>query len=592
LDYARDDARNCSTFTVLGLAPHLEQTGTLSHKHIPHGYLWAGTEQRALLLAGLLDSDGYAEGSKVEFCTTDLTLAEGVLHLARSLGQKPRLYKGRATLSGVDHGPKFRVVWQPTVNPFLLPRKRSKVRVNEGGQALRNHHRMIISAEPITPGPMRCITVDSPNSMFLVGEAMIPTHNSKSGSEWAVERVLRHPFDRHGVPTEGLVIAETLSDARTICMEGPAGILRALERRKIPHRYKMSPRPMVQFPDGAKIYCEGADDPDVGRGYNAAWAWLDEMAKWRYSYESWYEGIMPSLRADLVNDHPRAYVTTTPKPIKLLQEWIKRTDGTVSIVTGSTFENRANLSGLVLQELKKRYEGTTLGRQELYGEILEAIEGALFRRSDIERNRVMDVPDDLRTIIVGVDPSLTGDDDEMGCVVVGRDKGNDMYVLADRSISDAGRGAALHCWRIFAEYGADMLVVENNIGKQWMMQVFRDAYMELVGQGIFPVGSTPPLKGVDTKHGKKTRAEPVAMRYEQGRVHHVGFMPELEQQMGSYIPETGMDSPDRLDALVHACRFLMASERKQARISSPNDAPLPRVDAYMLDRLDASLASW
>lgn len=417
---------------------------------------------------------------------------------------------------------------------------------------------------------------------------------SKSGSEWAVERVLRHPFDRHGVPTEGLVIAETLSDARTICMEGPAGILRSLERRKVPHRYKMSPRPMVQFPDGAKIYCEGADDPDVGRGYNAAWAWMDEMAKWRYPYESWYEGIMPSLRADLVADHPRAYVTTTPKPIKLLQEWIKRDDGTISIITGNTFENRANLSGMVLEELRKRYEGTTLGRQELYGEILEAIDGALFRRGDIERNRISDIPENLRSVVVGVDPNLTGDDDEMGCIVIGRDKENTIYVLADRSVMSSGRDAAIHCWRVVAEYGADMLVLETNLGKQWMIQVFRDAYMELVGQGIFPVGSTPPIKGVDTKHGKKTRAEPVAMRYEQNRVKHVGRFRELEDQMSLYIPESGMDSPDRLDALVHACRYFITSERNQVRIASPVDMVRTETpaEAMLLERMAQDLRGW
>jgi len=394
---------------------------------------------------------------------------------------------------------------------------------------------------------------------------------SRAGSEWLVERTQLHPFDRHGAPTEWLVIAETLSDARTICMEGPAGILRVLDRREIKYRYKQTPRPMVLFPDGTKIYCEGADDADVARGRNAAGGWLDELAKWSYSYASWYEGIMPSLRADLAGDHPRVFVTTTPKPIKLLQEWIKRTDGTISLVSGSTFDNRANLSQQVLTELENRYRGTTIGRQELYGELLEAIEGALFRRSDINRNRVKSIPDGSRvtSIVVGVDPGLTDEGDHTGIVVVGRNnKDNHMYVLADRSTLGAGREVAIICWRTLAEFGGDWLVVENNLGKRWMSDVFSDAYNELVKDGLFPAGTQPPIKTVDSKVGKQTRAQPVAMRYEQNKIHHVGKYDDLEDEMVSYMPDV-KDSPDRMDALVHAVRWLMAQEKRSLRMASP-----------------------
>jgi phage terminase large subunit-like protein len=396
---------------------------------------------------------------------------------------------------------------------------------------------------------------------------------SRAGSEWIVNQVLKHPFDSHGVPTEWLVIAETLSDARTICMEGPAGILRVLERRKIKHRFKQTPRPMVLFPDGAKIYTEGADDPDVARGYNAAGAWLDEIAKWKYPKLSWDGGIMPSLRADLVGDHPRAFVTTTPKPIDLLQDWVKRKDETVHIIRGSTFDNASNLSALVITELRKRYDGTVIGRQELYGEIVEGFEGALFSRLDIENNRLDSIPDHgLVNIVVGVDPSLTGEDDEMGIIVVGRDRDNHMYILEDASMMGVGRSAALDAWRVVARWGADKLVCEVNLGKRWMQQVFNDAYYELVGQGVFERNTKPPLLGIDTKIGKKTRGEPVAMRCEQGKLHNIGLFPELEDQMATFTSWGTTDSPDRLDALVHACRFLIEGEKKQARISSPQDA--------------------
>lgn len=395
---------------------------------------------------------------------------------------------------------------------------------------------------------------------------------------------MRHPFDSHGVPTEWLVIAETLGDARTICLEGPAGVLRVLERRAIVHKYIRSPRPMIMFPDGAKIYCEGADSPDVGRGYNAAGAWLDELAKWKYGYQSWYEGIMPSMRAPLIGDHPKVFVTTTPKPDKLINEWLNRTDGTVYLMRGSTFQNANNLSAAVVEELRNRYEGTNLGRQELYGEMLEAMDGALFKRSDIERNRIDSLPDGLATIVVGVDPSLTDEGDEMGVVVVGRlkDKENTMVTLEDATIISAGRDAALHCWRVWARWGADVLVLEENLGKRWMSQVFRDAWFELIENDEIEAGTTPPLVLVDARIGKRTRGEPVAMRCEQNRLKFLGVFPELEEQLSLFTGWDGKESPDRLDAFVHACRWLMKNERKRVRFASPLDYVhrLDAVDAY------------
>jgi phage terminase large subunit-like protein len=403
---------------------------------------------------------------------------------------------------------------------------------------------------------------------------------SMAGSEWLTEQTQAHPYDKTGTPTEWLVIAETLSDARLICIEGPAGILRVLNRRGIKYRYIKSPKPMIIMPEGTKIYCEGADSEDVGRGYNASGAWLDEIAKWKKPRESWYNGIMPSLRADLYGDHPRCFVTTTPKPIDIIREWLAREDGSVSIVRGSTFDNSSNLSQIVIQELKTRYEGTTIGRQELYGEMLDLLDNSLFSLMDIERNRVEDVPDDIMSIVVGVDPNLTGEEDEMGVIVVARSKDNHHYVLADQSTAATGRAAALHCWHTVAQYGADLMVYENNLGKAWMSQVLRDAYMELVGLGLFPVGTSPPMKSIDSKLGKKTRAEPVAMRYQQSKVHHMGRFDELEKQMINWQPTSAKDSPDRMDALVHAIRHLMGAEKRVMKLATPMGQDLYVPQAY------------
>lgn len=393
---------------------------------------------------------------------------------------------------------------------------------------------------------------------------------SRSGSEWMVENVLKHPYDRHGVGTEWAIIAETLADARLICLEGPSGLLNVLDRREIKYRYKQSPKSMVLIGD-SRIHTLGADDEDVGRGSNLSGVWLDEVCKWLFPYESWYQGIMPALRADLIDDHPRAFVTTTPKPIKLLIEWMGRNDGSVHIISGSTFDNAANLSPHVLAELQKRYGGTALGQQELYGKILELSGGGIFKRMDLVKHRIQDPPDDIVSTVVGMDPALTGEDDMTGIVVMARDVKDHLYVLADRTVMAAGRAAAMAAWRTVAEYGADVLAYEENLGKRYLQEVLRDAYFELVEEGVFPRHTSPPMKPIHAKHGKKTRAEPVAMRAEQGRFHVVGEWTELEDEMVMFDPESSSkESPDRMDAMVHAAIHLMAGERRKMRMASPD----------------------
>lgn len=414
---------------------------------------------------------------------------------------------------------------------------------------------------------------------------------SRMASEWLVQRAIDHPFDRHGFPTEWLVIAQTLSDARNISIEGASGVLRIVERRGINHRYVRHPKPCVILTDtGTKIFFLGADSPDVGRGYNAAGAVLDEVCKWKRAKESWYEGIMPSLRADLVGDYPRTLVTTTPKPIELLREWVGLANGTIKtpgdkatlvrVVRGSTFDNKANLSAFTLDELERRYAGTSIGRQELYGELLDGRDGCLWAFSDIEDHRItraeLDEQVEFSHLTVGVDPTLTDEGDEMGVVVVGRSHDNQMYVLADESIKGSGRPAARHIWQVFYKWGADTVVIEENNAKRWMTDVLTDAYAEARDTDLlFPEKSGPPLKRVDSRVGKQLRAQPVAMRYEQGTVHHVGQFKDLEEEMLNFDPTDSHNSPNRMDALVHACRHLMAGEKRRIRIASASNLWTP-----------------
>jgi phage terminase large subunit-like protein len=296
---------------------------------------------------------------------------------------------------------------------------------------------------------------------------------------------------------------------------------------------------------------------------------------------------MPSLRADLIGDHPRAFVTTTPKPIKLLQEWMSRDDGTVHIITGSTFDNATNLSAHILRELKTRYAGTLLGEQELYGKLIELAGGGLFSRLDILNNRVSEYPaEGFSSIVVGMDPNLTGVDAETGIVVCGRGYDGHLYVIADRSIPGSGRQAAMAAWRAVHEFRADMLAFEENLGKRFLREVMADAYKELCEQGLFPLHTSPPMKPVHASHGKKTRAEPVAMRSEQGRLHFIGESVELENQCVLYDPQSTRESPDRMDAMVHACLQLMLGEKREMRIADPSKYDLGlNQDFYDLGKL-------
>lgn len=412
------------------------------------------------------------------------------------------------------------------------------------------------------------------------------TGKTRSGAEWIEERTEKYPYDESGFPTERLVVSPTLSDARDQCIEGPSGVIRVLERKGIDFHYTRSPKPRIEIRDtGAKIHFIGSD-PDKARGFNLADVWMDEIIKWGDASATWRQGILPALRAKIPGDHPRAFVTTTPKPIDLLFKWVDKYDDeqekilrnepvkiTISMSTGSTFDNADNLSEIALQGFLDEYAGTELGQQELEGKLLRNGGGKLFRLQDINTHRVDIGPVNVISRVVGVDPSLTegaeDGSDEMGVVVACRDGRNHMYVVADESRELTGHEAALHIWRTFALYEADVVVYENNLGKAWMKKVLEDTYYELRDAGVFPENTTPPLKPVHSNQGKITRAEPVALRYQQGRVHHIGEFPKLERQQITYDPLSSKDSPDRMDALVHACRWLMEGEKKEVKVASP-----------------------
>lgn len=348
----------------------------------------------------------------------------------------------------------------------------------------------------------------------------------------------------------GALVGRTAADVRDVMVEGPAGLL-AISPPWFKPNYEPSKR-RITWPNGVTATTFSADEPDLLRGPQHAWAWADEIAAWRYLDDTW-SNLQFGLRLGV---HPRQWLTTTPRPLKLLRQLMK--DDRTRVTRGGTRENAINLAADFLREMEDRYAGTRLGRQELDGEILDDVPGALWLRDDIDRARVKAAPDDLDRIAVAIDPPVTSGEeaDECGMIVAGakgRGTGAQGYVLADLS----RRGESPQQWatravRAYHEFNADRIVVEINNGG------------EMIEATIRQVDPNISIRTVHATRGKVLRAEPVAALYEQGRVHHVGSMPDLEDQMCSFTTDydrKANGSPDRLDALVWSMTDLMLAPR-------------------------------
>ena len=407
--------------------------------------------------------------------------------------------------------------------------------------------------------------------------------------EWLFQRIMDFPLDAAGEPTSHLVVAPSIADCENISIEGESGLLPILRREGVEYHYVKSPRPKIIVGEHkVKVFFVGADKGDAGRGYNLASLVMDELVKFPAPRDLWFQALLPALRANIPGDRPRAAVATTPKPIPLLKEWSKEARGElaadeqkksigIKVTRGSTFDNAANLNEQALNGFRRAYAGTTMGRQELEGVLLDALDGPLFSYDWIDDQRVVELPPVIEHISIGVDPNLTGDEDTgdlMGVVVAARGKDGEMYILADESSILTSGQAARHVWNMYAKYDADSVVVENNLGKAWLRKVLVDTYWEMAKEGKFPEFGKVPLVEVHAQQGKKTRAEPVALRYEQGRVHHLGVFEKLEEEMVGWDPIMAKVSPDRMDALVWACTHLMGGEKHVARIIRPTQRPI------------------
>lgn len=356
---------------------------------------------------------------------------------------------------------------------------------------------------------------------------------TRTGAEWVRQSIKQHPLIN--------MIAPTADDARDVMVEGESGILSICPEHERP-RYEASKR-RLEWPNGARSLIFTADEPERLRGKQHMGLWADELAAWRYP-EAWDQAMFGlRLGAD-----PRVVVTTTPKPTDIIRRLVA--DATCVVTRGSTYDNRSNLAPAFFDQIIARYEGTRLGRQELNAEILDDVEGALWTHAVIDKARMSEHPDLVR-VGVGVDPSGGEGErhDEQGIVVVGRGDDGEGYVLADRSCKLSPDGWGRRAVQAYLDFKADVIFVEKNFGGDMAIATIETAARAM--------GTVVPIVAVSASRGKAVRAEPVAALYEQGKMHHVGSLPQLEDQMCNWVPGISGGSPDRLDALVWAASDIM-----------------------------------
>ena len=367
---------------------------------------------------------------------------------------------------------------------------------------------------------------------------------TRTGNEWLRERV------RAGAQRIA-IIAETAADARDVLVEGQSGILAISPRAERP-LYEPSKRRLT-WPNGAVATLYNGTEPDQLRGPEHDTALVDELAKYAKPQETW-DNLQFGLRLGI---RPRTCVMTTPRPLPIMRALMK--DQTVIVTTGSTFDNAANLPAQFIANIRQRYEGTRLGRQELFAEILDDAIGALWTRENIIAGPI---PTDLRRVVVAVDPSgASGDPDEgndsIGIVVAGLGVDGRFYVLEDATCRLSPSGWGRRTVERYGQHKADVIVAEANFGGAMVESVIRTA------------DRNAKVKMVTASRGKAVRAEPIAALYEQKRVIHAPGMEALEDQMLQFTLSgyVGQGSPDRVDALVWALTELALNPTVSMRVS-------------------------
>lgn len=377
---------------------------------------------------------------------------------------------------------------------------------------------------------------------------------TRTGAEWSKHQVLSLPYEE----VRWALVAETFGDGRDTMVEGESGLLSILAPSQlrggtVDTAWNRSMGELF-LSNGARFKIYSSEKPGQLRGPQHHGGWGDEVAKWKDANQGDQEDTTHSnlLFGLRLGERPRLCYTTTPKRVKLLvgtktKPGLVKQDTTV-VTRGRTRDNLRNLSEFYTRVIIPKYKGTRTGRQELEGELLEEVEGALWMLQQIEEDRIDPKPVkdlELVRVIVAVDPAVSDEDnedaDEVGIVVAGKGADGRGYLLADRSI----QGVSPLTWakrvvQAYDDFQADLVVAETNNGG------------ELVRINLRAVRRHLPVKKVTASRGKMIRAEPVSSLSEQHLISHVGFgFDELEEQLTTWTQESG-ESPGRLDAYVWA----------------------------------------
>jgi predicted phage terminase large subunit-like protein len=303
----------------------------------------------------------------------------------------------------------------------------------------------------------------------------------------------------------------------------------------------------LSWPNGSQAFAFSAEEPDRLRGPQFHFAWGDEVAVWKYD-----EKTLAMLRFSLrLGKNPQAIYTTTPRPTTLMRQLLKDSPGRY-ISRGSTYDNKANLPAGYLQQIKEKYEGTRLGRQEIYAELLEDIPGALITPEHILHTDT--TPSNITRTEVAIDPAVTNNpnSDSTGIIVAAKTSDNKVYILADYSMKASPEQWARRAIKAYHDFSCDRIIYEGNMGG------------DLVASTLRAVDNTVRIDKVTASKGKHIRFAPVAALYEQGKVFHVGQYADLEQQLCSFTLDgyCGDGSPDRADAAVYAITSLVLQKKK------------------------------
>jgi phage terminase large subunit-like protein len=363
---------------------------------------------------------------------------------------------------------------------------------------------------------------------------------TRAGAEW-VSQVARD------VPGARIaLVAATMADGQRVMIEGPSGLI-AVARDHEPVRW-VRERRELRFASGAVAMLYSSEAGEELRGPEHHVAWCDELAKWRRGEAAW-DNLMMGMR---LGERPRTLVTTTPRSNAVMRR-IKAAPG-IEETFGRTRDNPHLPDNFVVAMLAS-YGGTRLGRQELDGEMLEDVEGALWTRALVERCRVAadEIGKPVR-VVIGVDPPATSHGDACGIVVAAQLRDGRLAVVEDASVEKA----PTHIWAqavaaAAARWGADRVVAESNMGG------------EMVAGTLAQADARLPVRAVHASVGKARRAEPVAMAYERGQVVHAGTFAALEDQLCGFQTGGGYAgpgrSPDRADACVWALAALLEGLR-------------------------------